>query len=204
VERGTRWSETSACANIFHPEERMPRYLPVQLDAANDQMKKVYSEMEQDIGFVPNFIKTLAHSGNFLEGVADLYRGLLGETSLSEKIRQLAILKTCKLNRCQYTVTGYSELAKKGGWTDEQIEAMDDYISNDLFNYYEKEVLQLAEQITEAPDEIQDEFWAQLNNHYTSDQVVELVTLIGFFNMINRFILALQVDPDPEFASQKA
>ena len=59
-------------------------------------------------------------------------------------------------------------------------------------------------QITLEPDEIQDDFWAQLNNHYTSDQVVELVTLIGFFNMINRFILALQVDPDPEFASQKA
>ena len=101
-------------------------------------------------------------------------------------------------------MTGYSELAKKEGWTDEQIEAMDDYVNSDLFNYYEKEVLQLAEQITEEPDEIQDDFWAQLDNHFTSDQVVELVTLIGFFNMINRFILALQVDPDPEFASQKA
>ena len=182
----------------------MPRYLPVQLDAANDRMKKVYSEMEQDIGFVPNFIKTLAHSGNFLEAVADLYRNLMGETSLSEKIRQLAILKTCKLNRCQYTVTCYVELAKKGGWTDEHIEAMDDYVNSDLFDYYEKEVLQLAQQITEEPDEIQDDFWTQLNNHYTSDQVVELVTLIGFFNMINRFILSLQIEPDPEFASQKA
>jgi uncharacterized peroxidase-related enzyme len=182
----------------------MPRYLPVQLDAANDHIRKVYSEIEKDIGFVPNFIKTLAHSGNFLEGVADLYRELMGETSLSEKIRQLAILKTCKLNRCQYTVTGYSELAKKGGWTDEQIEAMDDYVNSDLFNFYEKEVLQLAEQITKEPDEIQDDFWTQLNNHYTSDQVVELVTVIGFFNMINRFILSLQVEPDPEFASEKA
>ena len=182
----------------------MPRYLPVQLDAASDPIKKVYSEMEEDIGFIPNFIKTLAHSGNFLKDVADLYRGLMGETSLSERIRQLAILKTCKLNRCQYTVASYSELAQKEGWTNEQIEAIDDYVNSDLFNYYEKEVLQLAEQITEAPDEIQDEFWAQLNNHYTSDQVVELVTLIGFFNMINRFILALQVDPDLEFSSQKA
>lgn len=182
----------------------MPRYLPVQLDAANDHIEKIYSEMEQDIGFVPNFIKTLAHSGNFLEGVADLYRNLMGETSLSEKIRQLAILKTCKLNKCQYTVTLYSELAKKGGWTTEQIEAMDDFTNSELFNYYEKEVLQLADQITEEPDEIQDEFWTQLDNHFTSDQVVELVTLIGFFNMINRFILSLQVEPDPEFTAQKA
>ncbi len=182
----------------------MPRYLPVQLDAANEDIKKVYLELEEDIGFVPNFIKTLAHSGNFLEGVSDLYRSLLGETSLSGRIRQLAILKTCKINRCQYTVTVYSELAKKGGWTDEHIEAMDDYTNSELFNYDEKEVLQLAEQITVEPDEIQDDFWTQLDNHFTSDQVVELVTLIGFFNMINRLILSLQVEPDSEFASLKA
>jgi hypothetical protein len=47
----------------------MPKYLPVQLDAANHDIKAVYDKMEQDIGFVPNFIKTLAHSGNFLEAV---------------------------------------------------------------------------------------------------------------------------------------
>lgn len=179
----------------------MPRYLPVQLDAANDRIKKVYSEAEENIGFVPNFLKTLAHSGNFLEGVANLHRDLLGETSLSEKIRHLAILKTCKVNKCEYTVIRYSELAKKEGWTDEQIEAMDDYVNSDLFTYYEKEVLQLAEQITEEPDEIQDSFWTQLDNHFTSDQVVELVILIGFFNMLNRFVLGLKIDLEPQFVS---
>ncbi|MDA2935051.1 carboxymuconolactone decarboxylase family protein [Acidobacteria bacterium AH-259-D05] len=181
----------------------MPRYLPVQLDAANEDIKRVYSEMEQDIGFVPNFIKTLAHSGNFLEGVADLYRGLMGETSLSEKLRQLVILKTCKVDKCKYTVTCYAELAKKEGWTDEQIQAMDDYASSDLFNYYEKEVLRLAELVSLEPDEIPADYWMQLDNHFTSDQVVELITLIGFFNMINRFILALQIEPDPSLAEQK-
>ena len=75
----------------------MPRYLPVQLDAANEDIKRVYAQVEQDVGFVPNFIKTLAHSGNFLEAMADLYLTITGETSLSEKLRQLAILKTCQL-----------------------------------------------------------------------------------------------------------
>jgi len=180
----------------------MPKYLPVQLDAANHNIRAVYSQMEQDIGFVPNFIKTLAHSGNFLEAVADLYRRLLGETSLSEKLRQLAILKTCKLHKCKYTIICYTDLARKLGWTDEQIEAMDDYASSELFNYYEKEVLRLAELVSLQPDELPDDYWLQLDNHFTSDQVVELIVLIGFFNMINRFILALQIEPDPQFASQ--
>lgn len=181
----------------------MPRYLPVQLDAANEDIKKVYSQMEQDIGFVPNFIKTLAHSGNFLEVMADLYLRLMGETSLHERLRQLAILKTCKLHKCKYTVTLHTELAKKAGWTDEQIQAMDDYVSSDVFTYYEKEILRLAELVSLEPDEIQDDYWTQLDNHFTSDQVVELIGLIGFFNMINRFILSLQIEPDAVAAQQK-
>ena len=174
----------------------MPRYLPVQLDAANEDIKRVYAQVEQDVGFVPNFIKTLAHSGNFLEAMADLYLTITGETSLSEKLRQLAILKTCQLHKCKYTVSYYTDTAKKAGWSDEQIQSIDDYAASDLFSYYEKEVLQLAEMASREPDEIQDDYWTQLNNHFTSDQVVELVVLIGFFNMINRFILALQIEPD--------
>ncbi len=176
----------------------MPRYLPVQLDAANEDIKKVYAQVEEDIGFVPNFVKTLAHSGNFLEAMADLYLTIAGETSLSEKLRQLVILKTCQLHKCKYTVGYYTETAKKAGWSDEQIQSFDDYAASDLFSYYEKEVLQLAETASREPDEIQDDYWTQLNNHFTSDQVVELVVLIGFFNMINRFILTLQIEPDVE------
>jgi len=67
----------------------------------------------------------------------------------------------------------------------------------------EKETLQLAELVTLEPDEIPDVYWLQLDNHFTSDQVVELITLIGFFNMINRFILTLDIEPDPQFAVQE-
>lgn len=183
----------------------MPRYLPVQLDAANEDIKRVYAQMEQDIGFVPNFIKTLAHSGNFLESVAALYRDLMGETGLSERLRQLTILKTCQLNKCKYMVGLHTELAKKEGWTAEQIQTMSgDYDSSDDFNYYEKEVLRLAELISVEPDEIQDTYWTQLDNHFTSDQVVELVTLIAFFNMINRVILSLQIEPDAVVVEAKS
>lgn len=175
----------------------MPRYLPVQSDAANEEIQKVYDRLEQELGYVPNFIKTLAHSGNFLKGVAQLYRTLMGETGLSERLRQLAILKTCKLHACKYTVEHHTELAKKAGWSAEQIQAMDDYAGSDLFTYYEQEVLRLAELVSREPDEIPDDYWTQLDNHLTSDQIVELVALISGFNMINRFILALQIEPDP-------
>lgn len=172
----------------------MPRYLPVQLDAANDEIKKVYARVEEALGSVPNFIKTLAHSPNFLKPVAEAYCRLLTESNLSEKLRQLAILKTCKLDKCPYTIAQHTEQAKKAGWTEEQIEALEDYARSDLFTYHEKEVLQLAELVTRRPDEISFDFWSQFDNHFTSDEAVELITLITFFHMVNRFVLALEVE----------
>ena len=182
----------------------MPRYLPVQLDAANDHVKGVYAEVERDIGFVPNFIRTLAHSNNFLKAVADLYRRLMGQTNLSEKTRQLAILKTAKLDKCSYSITHHTPLARKAGWSNEQIQAMDDYTESDLFSYDEKEVLQLAELVTRQPDEITQDYWTQFDNHFTSDEAVELITLIGFSHMINCSVLALQVEADTIEESQTA
>ena len=43
----------------------------------------------------------------------------------------------------------------------------------------------------------------QLDNHYTSDQVVEMITLIGFFNMINRLALVLEVAAGPGARSRR-
>ncbi len=176
----------------------MPRYLPVGRDAANSEILSVYAEVERDTGSVPNFIRTLAHSPHYLKPVADLYRAVSTQSGFSEKLRALIVLKTCKLDKCKATVQHYSAQAQEAGWTDEQIEGMDNFADSDLFNYYEKDLLTLAELIWRSPDEIsQEQFWTQLDNHFTSDQVVEAITLIGFINLINRFCLAIQVEPDP-------
>lgn len=176
----------------------MARYLPVQPDAAYDEIKKVYSTLEGELGIVPNYLKTLAHSPHYLKPVAELYLKVNGECGLSEKLKQLVILKTCKLDRCKATVQWHKDLAGRSGWSDEQIEAMDSFHDSDLFNYYERDVLTLVEYVLTSPDDIPEAaFWTTLDNHFTSDQVVEMITLIGFYNMVNRFLLAIEVEPDP-------
>jgi uncharacterized peroxidase-related enzyme len=174
----------------------MPRYLPVQPEAANDTVKTVYAEIDQRFGIVPNFIKTLAHSDRVLKPVTDAYVSLTSQTGLSEKLTQLVILKVSRLDKCQYMVDRHTALAKVAGLSDEQLQAMDDYSETDAFSFYEKEALRLVELVRSTPDEISSEFWTQLDNHFTSDQVVEMISLIGFQGMINRLVLSVQIEPD--------
>ncbi|RPJ86020.1 MAG: hypothetical protein EHM18_08375 [Acidobacteria bacterium] len=178
----------------------MPRYLPVQIDAANEPIKQVYAEVQHKLGHVPNFLKTVAHNDRILKPMADAFLSFVGESSLSEKVRQLVILRVCQLDKCKPTVDRHTLLAKQAGWSDDHLKAMDDYNQSELFPYYEKEALRLVELVRSTPDEIPGDYWAQLDNHYTSDQIVEMVALIGFIGMINHLILALQIEPDPPAA----
>ncbi len=175
----------------------MPRYLPVQIDAAGEPVKNVYAEIQQKLGYVPNFLKTLAHNDRLLKPVAEAFLSLVTESSLSEKTRQLLMLRVSQLDKCKYSADVHTLLAKKAGWTEDQLKAVDDYNQSELFSFYEKEALRLVELVRSTPDEIPGDYWAQLDNHYTSDQVVEMITLIGFMGMVNHLILALQIEPDP-------
>ncbi len=175
----------------------MPRYLPVQIDAASEPVKSVYADVQQKLGNVPNFVKTLAHNDRILRPIADGFLTLVRASSLSEKTRLLVMLRVSQLDKCKNSVDQLTSFARKAGWSEDQLKAMDDFNQSELFSFYEKEALKLVELVRSTPDEIPGDYWAQLDNHYTSDQVVEMVTLIGFMGMINHLILAVQIDPDP-------
>ena len=55
VEHGTWNLERASIPGLR--EEAMPRYLPVQPDAAYDEIKEVYSTVEGELGIVPNYLK---------------------------------------------------------------------------------------------------------------------------------------------------
>lgn len=65
------------------------------------EIQEVYDTMQKTVGRVPNFHRILAHFPKGLRGYLGL-GGALRETKLDPKLRELAYLKTSRLNRCDY------------------------------------------------------------------------------------------------------
>ena len=63
------------------------------------------------------------------------------------------------------------------------------------FSDAEKVALELAESVTRDPHEVDDEFWAQLRQHFDEGEIIELLAAIGLFNYFNRFNDALRMEP---------
>ena len=86
-------------------------------------------------------------------------------------------------------------MARRHGWSDDQINNLDDFLNRSDFTDAEKAALELAERVTRDPHEVDDDFWAELRRHYDEGQIIELLAAIGLFNYFNRFNDALRMEP---------
>jgi alkylhydroperoxidase family enzyme len=86
-------------------------------------------------------------------------------------------------------------LARRHGWSDDQIDNLADFRNRTDFTSAEKAALELAERVTRDPHEVDDDFWAELRRHYDEGEIIELLAAIGLFNYFNRFNDALRMEP---------
>jgi len=76
-------------------------------------------------------------------------------------------------------------LARRHGWSEDQIEHLGDFEKRDDFGAAEKAALRLAEKMTTDPQGFDDEQWTELRRHFDEGEIIELAAAIGLF-MKNR------------------
>ena len=86
-------------------------------------------------------------------------------------------------------------MARRHGWTDDQIDNLADFEQRTDFSDKEKVALRLAERVTHDAHTVDNEFWQELRRHFDEGEVVELLAAIGLFNYFNRFNDALEMEP---------
>jgi alkylhydroperoxidase family enzyme len=140
----------------------------------------------------------LLHSPNFAEG----WNGLLGATrrtlQLDAKLRELAICVVGILNGAKYEVQQHTAPFFEAGGTPIELQALHDPESassnTTLFSHTELVALQLAICMTRhivVPASMLIRLRALLGS---DSLVVELVAVISVYNMVSRFLVALDVD----------
>ena len=86
-------------------------------------------------------------------------------------------------------------MARRLGWTDEQLNNLADFEKRSDFSDAEKSALRLAERMTRDGHSVDEKLWKELRSHFDEGEVVELCAAVGLFNYFNRFNDALQMEP---------
>jgi alkylhydroperoxidase family enzyme len=86
-------------------------------------------------------------------------------------------------------------LARRQGWSEEQINDLANFRNRSDFTDAEKAAIELAERTTLDSNRVDDEFWQELRKYYDEGEIIELLAAIGLFNYFNRFNNALHMEP---------
>jgi alkylhydroperoxidase family enzyme len=126
--------------------------------------------------------------------------GLLDRGLLTLRQREIVIDRTCALNRCQYEWGVHIALfAAKVKFTPQQVKAT--VGGGDADWSADEQVLLDVCQELDATRHVSDALWVRLTDHFSSEQILEIIALIGFYRTVSLHANALRL-PFERFAAR--
>ena len=141
----------------------------------------------------------LLHSTPFATG----WNAFLGEVranlELDFKLRELAMCGVAVINQADYEFLHHAPIFIKAGGTQAQVDALKNIASSPvpsgLFSPLEEDAIELTIQMTRSI-KVDPKLMMRLKSILGDRQLVELVGVIATYNMVSRFLVALDVTPD--------
>lgn len=133
----------------------------------------------------------LLHSPPVAEGWNTLLGAIRERTTLPATLRELVILRVAALNGAEYEWAAHEPVAREAGVGDAQLAAIR---AGDRapFSPAHRAAIAYTDAMTRNVQVAQPVFDA-LHEHFDQRQVVELTATIGTYNLVSRFLVALEI-----------
>jgi len=144
-------------------------------------------------GTLLNLDRLLLHSAPLARGWNACFGAIRTGGVLAGDLRELVILLVAVLNRAPYEFAQHAPVALEEGVTQAQLDALPDWKASPLFSPREREVLAYAEAMTLAV-QVPPATFAAVQASLGNRELVELTATVAGYNMVSRFLEALQID----------
>ena len=176
-------------------EVKMSRIRRVERSEVTPEMVALYDQIFAQRGNVPNMFRTMAHRPEIFRTMMAHFAAVLNTGTVSTALKELIIVRTSQINETPYCLASHTVLARNLGWSDEQLSHLAEWPERKDFSAAEKAALKLAETVTRDAHALSEEQFAELREHFSEGEIVELLCAIGLFNYFNRFNNALLMEP---------
>lgn len=163
----------------------------VTTDEVKGQAKKIFEQIKEKTGGVPKWMRVMANCDDVFVGFFTLFKATMDDAPVDSQLKWKVAYYVSELNKCEFCVSVSKMQLKTFGLKDEEM--------NDLAATYterEKLAIEYAEAATEHAYNINPEVMKRVQAVFNDQELVELTSVIGLFNFINRFNDSLGVLPD--------
>lgn len=139
-----------------------------------------------------NIFRAMANAPGLLDAFLSYANALRG-SRLSPKLRELAILTVGHATASRYEIAHHQSHGLQAGITPDQLAAIPDFETSDLFDDAERAVMKLAHESTVRVD-VSDPSWSAAARYLDDEQLVELTLSIAWYNSGVRIMGLLDID----------
>jgi alkylhydroperoxidase family enzyme len=166
--------------------------VPLVVFGTRPELKEIEERILKERGSISLLYQVLLNSAPIAQGWEAMLTAVRNKSSVSADLRELMILRVAVLNKASFEFEAHIPHALKAGVPQAKINALRDLTLSDAFSAEEKRLLQMTDHMTRDV-EVPAELMAEVTRHYSAEKVVELVATVAAYNMVSRFLVALNI-----------
>lgn len=158
---------------------------------AKQKAKELFKQIKSSTGKVPKWMRVMANCDDVLVGFFIMFKAIMDDAPVDKKLKWKVACRISEINKCEFCVSISKAQLKTFGLTDGETKNIDK-----VLNEREKIALEYAEAATSHAYNIDPNVFKRMKEYFTDEQIVEITSVVGLFNFINRFNDSLCVLPD--------
>ncbi len=151
------------------------------------------ASIEAKSGGPNHFLRTMANRPDVLRKFVPLYQAVVAPGTVDRRIKELVYLTCAYANECAYCTAAHVASGGKAGITGDEMQAIQTE-QDQGFSGPERAAIRYARELTQTADA--EETRAELFEHFSAEQVVEITLVAAMANFTNRFNNALELQPE--------
>jgi len=162
----------------------------LEKNQTEDIAREIYENYEKETGKTPEWIKVMAHRPEILKEFTELFKSVMGKGKVESLLKWKIALVVSKTLKCPFCVDVTDKMLKKLGASEETIKEIEGLTGG------HKEILELVKDVTLDGHLDRPELFEKLKEKFDESQIMEIISVIGLFNYINRFNNTLAILPE--------
>jgi alkylhydroperoxidase family enzyme len=166
--------------------------VPLVVGGTRPELKEIEERILKERGRISLLYQVLLNSAPIAQGWEAMLTAVRNKSSVPADLRELMILRVAVLNKASFEFEAHIPHALKAGVPQEKIDALRSLTLSNLLTDEEILVLQMTDHMTRDV-EVPAELMAKVTQQYSAEKVVELVATVAAYNMVSRFLVALNI-----------
>ncbi len=154
----------------------------------DDETKELVKFFNETLGFCPNSVLTMQKNPAIAKAFINLNMAVMkNHGSLTSEFKRLIAFVSSNTTGCRYCQAHTIRAAERYGASKERLENIWNFEESDCFSEQEKIALRFTREASKVPVATTQEMEEQLKQHWSEDDIIEMMGVIALFGYLNRW-----------------